>query len=52
MNTSNYTEQPKKEKDVARRKEVKEEEVGSRNSSIDSINCESGAYYQIYMVLG
>jgi hypothetical protein len=37
MNTSYCKEQPKKQEDVARRKELKEEETGSGNSSIDSI---------------
>jgi hypothetical protein len=39
MDTSYCKVQPKKQEDVARRKEVKEEEEGSRNSSTDSVNC-------------
>jgi hypothetical protein len=35
MNTSNFIEQPKKEKDIARRRGVNEEEAGSGNSSTD-----------------
>jgi hypothetical protein len=34
--------QPKKQEDVARKKEVKEEETGSGNSSTDSLNSGSG----------
>jgi hypothetical protein len=38
MNTSNCKEQPKKQQDVARRKELKEEDAGNVNSSTDSVN--------------
>jgi hypothetical protein len=37
MNTSYCKEHPKKQEYVARRKEVKEEEAGSGNSSTDSV---------------
>jgi hypothetical protein len=40
--TSYYKEQPKIQEDVARRKELKEEEAGSWNSNTDSVNSESG----------
>jgi hypothetical protein len=52
MNTSDSKEQPKKQEDVARRKEVKEEDAGSGNSSTDSVNSGSGLDYQIYIPLG
>jgi hypothetical protein len=52
MDSSYCKEQPKKQEDVARRKEVKEEETGSRNSSIDRVNSGSGLYYQIHILLG
>jgi hypothetical protein len=38
MKTSNCKEQPKNQEDFARRKEVKEEDAESGNSSIDSVN--------------
>jgi hypothetical protein len=42
------------QEEVAGRKEVKEEETGSRkgNSSTDSVNSWSGPDYQIYTPLG
>jgi hypothetical protein len=42
MDTSNCTEHPKKEEYITRRKEVKEEDAGSGNSSADIINSVSG----------
>jgi hypothetical protein len=42
MDTSNRKEHPKMEEDVERTKEIKEEEVGSRNSSVDIANSRSG----------
>jgi hypothetical protein len=39
MNTPDFTEHPKKKDDVARKKEVKEEEAGSGNSITDSVAC-------------
>jgi hypothetical protein len=39
MDKFNCKEQLKKQEDVARRKEVKEEEAGSGNSSTDSVRC-------------
>jgi hypothetical protein len=39
MDTSNCTEQPTKQEDVSRRKEINEEESGSGNSSTDSVGC-------------
>jgi hypothetical protein len=44
--------QSKKQEDVAREKELKEEEVGSAKSSTDSVNSGSGSDYQIYTPLG
>jgi hypothetical protein len=52
MDTSDYKEQPKKQGDVAGRKEVKEEEAGSGNSSADSVNSGSGPDYQICKPVG
>jgi hypothetical protein len=52
MDTSNYKEQQNKQEDFSRRKEVKEEETGSGNSSTDSVNSGSGPDYQIYIPLG
>jgi hypothetical protein len=40
------------QEDVAGRKEVKEEDVGSGNSSTDSVNYGSGPDYQICILLG
>jgi hypothetical protein len=40
------------EEDVASRKEVKEEEAGSGNSSTDSVNSGSGSDYQMYTPFG
>jgi hypothetical protein len=51
-NTSNCTEQPKKEKYVTRREEVMKEEAQTGNPSTDSANSGSGPYYQIYILLG
>jgi hypothetical protein len=39
MDTSNCKEKPKKQEDVERRKEVKEEEAKSGSSSTDSVGC-------------
>jgi hypothetical protein len=39
MDHSNCTEHPKKEKNIARRKEVEGEDAGSGNSSTDSLRC-------------
>jgi hypothetical protein len=52
MDTSNLTEQSTKEEDDARRKELKEGEAETRNSSTDSVNPWSGLDYQIYISLG
>jgi hypothetical protein len=52
MDTSYCKEQPKKQEDVAGRKEVKEEEAGSGNLSIDSVNSRSGTDNQICIPLG
>jgi hypothetical protein len=52
MDTSYFKQQPKMQEDVARRKEVKEEEAGSGNSSTDSVNPGYGPDYQIYIQLG
>jgi hypothetical protein len=54
MDTSNCKEEPKKQEDVTRRKEVKKEEKvpGSGNSSTDTVNSGSGPDYQIYIPLG
>jgi hypothetical protein len=52
MDTSYCKNQPKKPADVATRKEIKEEDAGSGNSSTDSVNSESGPDYQIYLLLG
>jgi hypothetical protein len=38
MDTSNWTEHPKKKQDISRRNEVKDEYSGSGNSSTDSVN--------------
>jgi hypothetical protein len=46
IDTSNCKEQPKKQEDVSRRKEVKEEEARSGNSSIYSFNSGSVPDYQ------
>jgi hypothetical protein len=51
MDISNCKEQPMKQGDASRRKEVKEEEVGSGNSSTDSVNSGSGPDYQICIPL-
>jgi hypothetical protein len=48
---SNFKERPKKKEDVRKRKEVKEEEAGSVNSSMDSVKSGSGPDYQIYIPL-
>jgi hypothetical protein len=40
--TSYCKEQPKIQEDVARRKELKEEEAGSGNSNTDTVNSGSG----------
>jgi hypothetical protein len=40
------------QEDIARRKEVKEDEAGSGNSSTESVKSGSGPYYQICMPLG
>jgi hypothetical protein len=52
MDTSNCKEQPKKQQDVAWRKEMKEKEAGSANSSTVSVNSRSGPDYQICIPLG
>jgi hypothetical protein len=52
MDTSRCKEQPKNQGDVVRRKEVKEEEEGSGNSSIDSVKSGSVPDYQICITLG
>jgi hypothetical protein len=46
------TDQSKKKEDVAGRKEVKEENVGSGNSSTESVHSGYGSDYQIYIPLG
>jgi hypothetical protein len=53
MDTSYCKELPKMQEDAAGRKEVKEEEAGSRKwkSSTDSVNSTSGPDYQIYIPL-
>jgi hypothetical protein len=51
MKTPNCTEHLNKQEDISRRKEVKEEEAGSRNSSTDSVNSGSEPAYQIYVLL-
>jgi hypothetical protein len=40
------------QEDVARKKEVKEEDPGSGNSRTDSFNSGSGADYRIHVLLG
>jgi hypothetical protein len=50
--TSNGKEQPNKQQDFSRRKELKEEEAGTRNSSTDIVNSGSGPDYQNYIPLG
>jgi hypothetical protein len=52
MDTSNCKEHPKKQEDVARRKEVKEEEAGNGSYSTDSVESGSGPDYQICALLG
>jgi hypothetical protein len=52
MNTSYCKEYPKMQEDVARRKGVKQQEAGSRNSSTDIVNTGSGPDHQIYLPLG
>jgi hypothetical protein len=52
MDTSYCKEHPKKQEDVAGRKEVKEEEEGSGNSNTNSVDSGSGPDYQIYIPLG
>jgi hypothetical protein len=52
MNTSYCKEQKQKGEDFERRKKVKEEEVGSGNSSTDSVNSGSGPDYRICIPLG
>jgi hypothetical protein len=52
MDTSNRTEKSKKQEDITRRKESKEEETGSGNSNTDSVNSGSGPDRQIYIPLG
>jgi hypothetical protein len=52
MDTSYYTLQSKMQEGDARRKKVKEDKAGSRNSSTDSVNSGSGPDYQIYRPLG
>jgi hypothetical protein len=52
MDTSNCKEKPKKQGDIARRKEVKEEEARSGNSSTDSVKSGSVPDYQICIPLG
>jgi hypothetical protein len=52
MDASKCKEQPKKQGDIERRKEVKDEESGSGNSSIGSVNSQSGPDYQIHILLG
>jgi hypothetical protein len=51
MGTSNRKEQPKKQEDVARRKPVKEEDIGNGNLSTDSVNSGSGPDYHICIPL-
>jgi hypothetical protein len=46
MDISNLKVQPKKQEDVASRKEVKEDEEGSGSSSTDSVN--SGSVFFLY----
>jgi hypothetical protein len=41
MDTSNCRDQSKKEEDVSRKKEVKEEEAGNGNSTTDSVKSRS-----------
>jgi hypothetical protein len=52
MDTSNCKEQPMKQDDFARRKEVKKEEAGSANSSTDSVISGYASDYQICIPLG
>jgi hypothetical protein len=52
MNTSNRTKQAIKEEYVKRRKKVREEKVGSGNTSTDSVTSGSGTDYQISIPLG
>jgi hypothetical protein len=52
MDTSYCKEQPKKQEDVAIRKEVKKKEAGSGNSSTDSVNSGSEPDYQNVILLG
>jgi hypothetical protein len=52
MDTSKCKEQPKKQGDIERRREVKDKEAGNRNSSTESVNSQSGSYNQIYIPLG
>jgi hypothetical protein len=52
MDTSNGKEEPTKQEDVVGRNEMKEEGAGSRNSSTDRVNFESGPEYQICIPLG
>jgi hypothetical protein len=49
MDTSYCKEHPKKQKDVAKRKE---EDAGSGNLSTVAVNSGSGPDYQIYIPLG
>jgi hypothetical protein len=51
MDTSFCKEHSKKYEDVARRKEMKEKEARSGNSSTDSVNSGSGPDYQFYKPL-
>jgi hypothetical protein len=52
MDISNCKEQPTKQEDVATRKEVKEEDAGSGNSSTEIFDYGAGPDYQIYIPLG
>jgi hypothetical protein len=52
MDSSHCKELPKKQENVARRKELKEEYAGSGKSSTDSVNSGSGPDYQMYIPLG